>query len=70
MEPIIYTTYLWAMGHQSVVPPAGGGRMGAPTSLARARRLLGAVLLRVRLPRAEAARRQAGSRDRSCSQSI
>jgi hypothetical protein len=70
MEPIIYTTYLWAMGHRPVVPPAGGGGMGAATGLARARRLLGAVLLRVHLPRGETACRPAGSRDRSCSQSV
>ena len=67
MEPVICTTYLWAMRHQPAVPsasgvsPAEGARGREPSSLARARRLLGAVLVRVRLRHGEAASRPASS---------
>ena len=71
MEPIICTAYLWAMGHRPEAPSAfggrdaGGGRRREPSGLARARRLLGAVLVPVRLRHGEAASRPAGSGETS-----
>ena len=67
MQPSISTTYLWSMGHRPAVPSASGvslaegARGREPSSLARARRLLSAVQVRVRLRHGEAASRPASS---------
>jgi hypothetical protein len=65
MGPIICSAYLLAMGHRPKAQSAGGERQREPSGSARARRLFGAVLVRMRLQHGEAGSRPAGSGETS-----